>query len=266
MDCQTLIRNNLRLNKNKRIGTVIFVVEGNKTEIELLKRLFSDIFDYTFISSNRDGDRLKFKSKIDKYSIIYVFNSANSNIKSLLSNTLEDELSAEIRELYDENFAIENAAIFYIFDRDYKSNRIEMVENAIHRYYNSREGDGYNMPGLLILSYPAVEAYICELLVQNYFKGDFDLGVKLKKYLSNRKIKIDDIKDKHILSACKSMCKTLNKMNIKDFDVDDFRETNEEILRVQETYLQSIEGYKLLSTMSVALLDLGIIEVINAKE
>ncbi len=266
MDCQTLIKNNIRLNKNKRIGTVIFVVEGNKTEIELLKILFSDILDYTFISENRAGDRLKFKSKIDKYSIIYVFNSENSNIKSLMSDTLEEELSEEIRTLYDENFAIENAAIFYIFDRDYKSNRIEVVQTAIDKYYNSRECDGYGMSGLLILSYPAVEAYICELLVDNYFKGDFDLGIKLKKYLSNRKIKMQNIKDRHILSACKSMSKTLNKMGIKEFDIDDFRETNEQILTVQEQYLESIEGYKLLSTLSVALLDLGIIEVIYAKQ
>ncbi len=265
MDCQILMKNNLKLNKNKRIGTVIFVVEGNRTEIELLKRIFSDILDYTFISENREGKRLKFKSKTDRYSIIYVFNSENSNIKSLMSSTLEDELSEEIRTLYDENFAIENAAIFYIFDRDYKSNRIEVVNDVIDRYYCSREGDGYNMQGLLLMSYPAVEAYISECLLKNYYKRNFDLGVTLKRYLSNRDIEIKNIKEKNILTACKGMSKTLNKMGVAELNIDDFRENNKDILLAQETFLDLIEDYKLLSTISVALLDLGIIEVIDEK-
>lgn len=263
MDCQTLIKNNLKLNKNKRVGTVIFVVEGNKTEIDLLKKIFSDILDYNFISENREGKRLKFKSKTDKYSIIYVFNSENSNIKSITSETLEDDISLEIRSLYDENFAIENAAIFYIFDRDYKSNKLEVVEDLIDRYYNSRESDGYGMQGLLVLSYPAVEAYICEALVEKYYKKDFDLGTKLKKFLQNRQVKIEDIKDRHITKSCKSMNKTFNKFGIAEYNIDDFRETNRLILEKQEKILGEIEGYRLLSTISIALLDLGIIEVID---
>ncbi len=266
MDCQTLIKNNLRLNKNKRIGTLIFVVEGNKTEIELLKRIFSDILDYNFLSENREGKKIKFKSKLDKYSTVYVFNSENSNIKSIASETLEDELSEEIRLLYDENFAIEDAAIFYIFDRDYKSNRLEVVEGLIDKYYNSRESKDYNMQGLLLLSYPAVEAYICEAIVDKYYKRDFDLGLKLKRYLQNRKIKIEDIKDRHLLSCCKSMSKTLNKFGINDFDIDDFTDTNMEVLKNEEEILKDIEGYRVLSLISVALLDLGIIEVINEKQ
>ncbi len=266
MDCQTLIKNNLKLNKNKRIGTVIFVVEGNRTEIDLLKKIFSDILDYSFVSENREGKKIKFKSKTDKYSMVYVFNSENSNIKSISSETLEDELCEEIRDLYDENFAIEDAAIFYIFDRDYKSNRIDVVNELIERYFSSRESKDFGMQGLLILSYPAVEAYICEALLSNYYKKDFDLGLKLKRYIQNRKIKIDDIKERHLLSCCKSMCKTMNKMEITDFDIDDFTETNFKILNKQEEILHNIEGYKILSMISMALLDLGIIEVINEKQ
>ncbi len=265
MDCQTLIKSNLRLNKNKRIGTVIFVVEGNKTEIQLLKRIFSDILDYSFISENRDGKRMKFKSKNDKYSTVYVFNSENSNIKSIDSEYLEEQLSYEIRNLYDENFAIANAAIFYIFDRDYKSNRLEVVEYLIQKYYSSRESDQYDMHGLLLLSYPAVEAYMCEALVDKYYKRDFDVGVKLKKYLKNRSLDIRDIKEKHILKCSKSMCKSFNKMGVKKFNIDDFKDTNKNILDIQEEYINTLEGYKLLSTISVALLDLGIIEVIDEQ-
>ncbi len=266
MDYQTIVKNNIRLNKNKRIGSVIFVVEGNKTEVNLLKKIFSDILDYNFVSENREGRRLKFKSKTDKYSMIYVFNSANSNIKSLNSNSLEDELSEEIRELYDENFSINNSAVFFIFDRDYKSNQKEVVEELIEKYHCSRENDGFDMPGLLLLSYPAVEAYICELLYDKYYKKSFDLGVTLKKFLQNRKIKIEDIREKHILGACKSMAKSFVRMGIDDFDIDHFSEVNKQLLDIQEEYLKSTDGYKLISTISMALIDLGIIEVIDAKK
>lgn len=266
MDCQTIIKNNIRLNKNRRIGTVIFVVEGNKTEVNLLKKIFSEILDYTFVSENRDGKRLKFKSRHDKYSIIYVFNSENSNIKSIDDDELEEHLSEEIRKLYDENFSIANSAIFYIFDRDLKSNRIEVVEHLIKKYTSSREAEDYGLQGLLLLSYPAVEAYICECLVDKYYKHDFLLGVTLKKYLQNRQIKIEDIKEKNVIKAVKSMHKTLRHIGVNSYDIDNFYNANKAILDIQETYASDNGDYKILSLISVALIDLGIIEVIEDEQ
>lgn len=263
MDCQTIVKSNLRLNKNKRIGRVIFVVEGDKTEINLLKIIFSDILDYTFISENRQGKKMKFKSKYDKHSIIYVFNSQNSNIKSLESEKLEEEICAEIRALYDEDFSISNAAIFYIFDRDYKSNKKEIVESLIEKYSSSRESNGFNMQGLLLLSYPAVEAYICEALFNNYSKKNFDLGITLKRFLQNRDMKLENIKEKNIISAVKKMSKMLLQMGITEYNIDDFSQTNKKILDLQELILLDKGGYKLLSMISIALLDLGIIEVVD---
>lgn len=266
MDCQTIIKNNIRLNKNKRIGRVIFIVEGSKTEINLLKQIFSDILDYTFISENRDGKKMKFKSKRDKNSVIYVFNSENSNIKSLNDENLEDEISKEIRILYDEDFKVANASIFFIFDRDYKSNKKEIIENLFKKFYNSREGNGYNMQGLLLLSYPSIEAYICESMLSKYYKREFDLGTTLKKFLQNRKLKLENIRERHILMACKSMNKMLYQMGIDSYNIDDFRNTNIQILDLEERILMERDGYKLLSMVSVALLDLGIIEVIEDEK
>lgn len=266
MDCQTIIKNKIRLNKNRRIGTVIFVVEGNKTEVNLLKKIFSEILDYTFVSENRDGKRMKFKNRHDKYSVIYVFNSENSNIKSIDNEELEETLSEEIRRLYDENFSIANSAIFYIFDRDLKSNRIEVVEQMIEKYTSSRESTGYGLQGLLLLSYPAVEAYICECLVEKYYKHDFLLGITLKRYLQNRQIKLEDIKERNVIRAVKSMHKTLNHIGVDSYDIDNFYDANKSILDIQERYVSDKGDYKILSLISIALIDLGIIEVIENEQ
>lgn len=37
----------LTIRKNKRIGTVILIVEGEDEEFKLLKRIFHSILDYT---------------------------------------------------------------------------------------------------------------------------------------------------------------------------------------------------------------------------
>ena len=43
----------MKLNKNKRIGEVVFIVEGEKHEFNLIKRIFTDVLGYTQIQKRR---------------------------------------------------------------------------------------------------------------------------------------------------------------------------------------------------------------------
>ena len=42
MECQNTIKN-LKINKNKTVGTVVIVVEGEEDEFRLLKHIFTKI-------------------------------------------------------------------------------------------------------------------------------------------------------------------------------------------------------------------------------
>ncbi len=263
MDCQSILNSNFILNKKKRIGRVIYVVEGNKAEIRLLKKVFSEILDYSFVSENRTGDQMKFINKKDDYSVIYVFNSINSNISSIEDgDVIAEFVSEKIRAIYDQDFKINNAAIFYLFDRDYKSNDSEIVKSLIKKYSSSRESlEEYNMQGLLLLSYPSIESFICESLVKNYYKKDFGLGTKLKRFLSNRKKSIDQVDEANLIKGIKRSHNMMLHMGIKDYNIDDFSITNMKIFDYQESYLNENEGYRLISLLGLSLIDLGIIEM-----
>ena len=44
----------IKLNKNKRIGKVLFIVEGEKTEFLILRKIFTSIFDYQLEMEKRN--------------------------------------------------------------------------------------------------------------------------------------------------------------------------------------------------------------------
>lgn len=44
----------IKLNKNKRIGKVLFIVEGEKTEFLILRKIFTTIFDYQLEMEKRN--------------------------------------------------------------------------------------------------------------------------------------------------------------------------------------------------------------------
>ena len=46
----------MRINKNKRIGNVIFVVEGKKSEPKLIRDVFQKIFGFDVYQTNKNED------------------------------------------------------------------------------------------------------------------------------------------------------------------------------------------------------------------
>ena len=54
---------NVRINKEKSIGKVLYIVEGNKTEALILYYIFCKIYDYQFESILRGKGYHKYNSK-----------------------------------------------------------------------------------------------------------------------------------------------------------------------------------------------------------
>ena len=82
---------------------------------------------------------------------------------------------------YKYKFPVDQSAIYYLFDRDPKSNTdTELIKNYIQSLANPYENKNYKA-GQLILSYPSIESYI----VSNFRDTSnlrFSLGKEAKAY------------------------------------------------------------------------------------
>lgn len=110
---------NMQLNKNKRIGKILLIVEGGKHEFSLIKKIFEDILGYKRIEKRRTKATY-YESQTDSHSIVAVINTKTSNIGSINEKEYLDRIFIELLERYD--FDVNNAAVYYLFDRDPKSN------------------------------------------------------------------------------------------------------------------------------------------------
>lgn len=215
---------------NKRIGKVLFIVEGIKTEINILHRIFTKIFDYQYEKLDRLDRYRPYNKKDNPLSSIFVINTEESNIKYI------DDASGYLDNLFtklinDYKFPVDKAAIFYIFDRDNYSNTNEnLVVDLINRLGNSRESnDEYDRQGLLLLSYPSIESFTAS----NYIKNSFNLEIE----------------------------KAIKNIGIESYDLDNFKDTNLKIYNYEENHYRKTKKYKLLSLLCAALLDLGLIAI-----
>ena len=258
MGCQDM---KINLNKNKNIGKVLFIVEGESTEFYILSKIFNKIFDYQYETIKRKKPYEVYNSKIDPLSRAFVINTENSSIKSIQKNKdFLDNLFKQLIEDYD--FNVDNAAIYYLFDRDRDSNTdISFIKYLLNVLKNSRENDNYNEQGLFLLSYPSLESFIFSNFVDNSFIQEIKNGDELKQYLNNCKINQSKINEKSLINATNEMIKAFNCLNILDYDLDDFGSTNNEIFIKQECHFNSNGKYRLLSLLCIALLDLGLISI-----
>ena len=248
------------LNKNKSIGKVLYIVEGGKTEPYILHRLFTKIFDYQLETILREKGYRKYNSKEHHTSQVFVVNAEESNIKNInKDNEFLNSLFAELITNYD--FDIDNSAIYYIFDRDNQSNTdSELVWQLIKTLANSRD-NGIDRQGLLLLSYHSIESFTLSNFRKDSFLNKFKTGDDLKTYLHKNKINHQRIDDNTLAAATCEMLNAFSRMDIKDYDVDNFRKCNESILCYEENCFDSEKLYRALSLVCISLIDLGIIEV-----
>lgn len=254
----------IKINKEKRIGKVLFIVEG-EDEIYILNKIFTSIFDYQYESKNRLDKYRPHNIKDNPSSSIFVINTKNSNIKSICdvydANGYLSELFINLINEYD--FPVDKCAIFYIFDRDVKSNTDNSVfEKLIEKLVNSRESNNeFEKPGLLLLSYPAIESFTLTNFSENSFDLEYELGSEVKKYLSTKNWTNQRINESGLENSVKEMLLAMDKIGINSFDLDNFKQCNKDIYDYEEDFYSENKTFKLISLVCIALIDLGLIEI-----
>ena len=252
---------NVKINKDKSIGKVLYIVEGGSTEFFILSKIFNKILDYQFERITRTLPYKKFNSKVNPTSKVFVINTETSNIKTISKdNEFLDNLFTELIESYD--FDVNDAAIYYLFDRDPKSNTdIEFISYMLKILKNARDNDDYDKQGLLLLSYPSIESFTLSNFRNNSFDYTASTGDELKDILDNERINQSRISTKTLSFATNELLKSLERVGLLEFDIDNFGETNIKLFEHQENIYYSNGCYRALSLLCISLIDLGIIEI-----
>lgn len=252
---------NVRINKDKSIGKVLFIVEGGWTEPYILRKLFTVIFDYQLETILRDKGYKKYNSKENPTSQVFVINAEESNIKNIdKDNEFLNNLFVELIENYD--FDVDNAAIYYLFDRDNHSNTdVDFLQSMLSILVNARENAGYERQGMLLLSYPSIESFTVSNFEQDCFTQSFDTGHSVKVYANDQHYNQQKMTAETLLEATNELLNALRLIEQKEFDIDAFCDTSRAVYDYEEKHYEDTGMYRLLSLLTIALLDLGLVEM-----
>ena len=250
-----------KIDTSQNIGKVIFIVEGGRpdtggTELRLLKKIFSDILHYEVQELRRGCD--EFIGYGDNpYSRVFALNLPKNQLTELTDETI-DALFRRLRE--DFKIRPEDCPIFFLYDRDPRS----YTPNGLRRPYVIRYTDPYandeGNQGQLLLSYPAVESYLLSCVQEDVFLQSCLLGRDLKPELiriscSENSIEAED----HLIHAVIEMDKGLDAFGLGAYDLDHLAPTLLGIYDGQQQKYHAEKKFSLLSLISMALLELGII-------
>ena len=243
-----ILNKKFKFNKDKNIGSVLYIVEGERREINLLGYIFNE--------------RIKYISKENKNSKIFIINSEQSNIQSIANTDFRDEQVKKLKQ-YDDEFNYENIPIYYIFDCDRKNDK-KAIENIIKTYINAREPNEErkydSIGGMVLLSYPAIESFVISNFEKDMYKFHerFDFNEKnLKQYIGDNmyydnKMSIDTLSNAYL-----ELINSLQKINVNEINLDNTKEFNMDIFN----YEQSVSNQYMLSLLLISFVDLGIIEI-----
>lgn len=261
MECQNTIKN-LKINKDKSIGTIVIVVEGEDDEFRLLKHIFTEVLDYNYISMKRKKImQHEFISKDSKNTVI-VANTKSSSIKSIIDGTdYKDKLFNLLKKEFNKN--LKNTRIYIIWDRDKESSNDEKIQEyykkAIETFYSAFDNE-YEMNGLLLLNYPCHEAYNISNFKKKLYTEEFSTSEACKKEFGESRHTIKKINENTILLAVENMHKGLLNYNIREYDPSNLKLVNNTIYRKEEESFKNNGCFNALSLISMMLIDLGIIE------
>ena len=247
----------LTLHRNKSVGQVIYIVEGDRTEHELLEYVFTEILGYSVISYNRRNG-ITFYQGDNRYSRVFVVSAAHPSIANLSE---DGEYYSSVYELFSIEYGLdtENSAVYFLFDRDRQSNRPRHIEPELEKHGSSRDSDGYEMNGLFLLSYPSIEAF---LSTANGDEHELESGNDAKRYIREQEYAIVDLDEEKLLAAAETMVfsiETLTSMEFVPSLLDDFGEINRRILHFEDRKWAADHRYRTLSLLALSFIDLGII-------
>ena len=254
------------VNQNRNIGTVIFIVEGGRentggTELRLLKSIFADFLGYRVDELRRGTDEFIAHGS-NPYSRVFALNLPKNQLTQLTEESL-DKLYERLRD--DFKVKPEDCPVFFIYDRDYKSYHPNELFNPYIKKYTDPYSNDYGDQGQLLLSYPCIESYILSLILDDVYKNKYLLGKDLKKdkdiiqFLDFS----NNINETCLIHAVEEMNNGLLSFNIESYDIDNLAPTLIKMYEEQQKTFKSENGFPLFSFLSMALLELGIIQPID---
>ncbi|MBR7044340.1 MAG: hypothetical protein IKI23_01600 [Lachnospiraceae bacterium] len=249
----------MKINQNQSVGRVLFIVEGSRYEFNLLKRIFVDIFHYEYIQSRRNGmDR--YISGKDRFSRVAVINTRESNIRDISENNeFLDDVFRLLLEKYD--YPVDQSAVYYVFDRDPESNtKPELIRSYIEMLKDPYDNEESFSAGLLLLSYPSIESYTISCF-QNTDQLRVNYGKDVKAYISgNPTIQLNKIDQTALEQAASDFIRFLKDCT-QEIDIDNFSPVSRKIFDDQEIEYLAGRGFRLFSMLTLAFLQMGIIEL-----
>ena len=263
-----ILNEKIKFNIKKNVGKVLYIVEGEKREINLLGMIFKKVLGYKeVITRSRNGkEKYTYTNKENENSKIVIINSEKSNVASITNTKFIEEQIETIKQ-YDLEFNYENCAIFYIFDND-RENDEKNIRKLIKMYTNSREPNDMNkfdsIGGMLLLSYPAIETFVISNFEKDMinFNKRFDFeNQKLKSYIGSKKYDDYKISIDTLTNAFIEMIRSLKKIDIQQINLDDLKECNSKVFDYE---LKNSKRY-MLSLILISFIDLGIIEFIEER-
>lgn len=250
----------MRINKDRDIGQVLYIVEGSSTEFNLLKKIFCDVLGFEYTEKRRNKQKVFQKKRNDFCrSKIAVINTSNSNIADISD---DEYLESLFQMLINEcRFPVDKAAIYYLFDRDPKSNSQEAIRRYIDMLKDPMDNDDCMKAGLLLLSYPCIESYMVSSFIENTYEIEFGIGKDLKRYIGeNQAIQMNKLSEETILFATNEFLAYLQNLGL-ELDVDNFSETSHTIFEGQEEKYAAENVYSLFSMLTLSFIQMGIIEL-----
>lgn len=252
---------NYKIDKSKNIGNVIFVVEGGRsetggTELRLLKNIFSDILGYEVQELRRGCDEFIAHGSNPHFRV-FALNLPKNQLTQLNDESM-DELFRRLKDEFD--IKPEDCPIFFLYDRDFLSYKPNELRGKYISKYTDPYGDESGNQGQLLLSYPSVESYLLSCVQNDIFQQTFFLGKDLKTELDKKGFSEDNIDtENHLIHAAMEMDKGLESFGLGQYDLDHLAPTLLGLYDSQQQKYKTDKAFSLLSLISMALLELGVI-------
>ena len=114
------------------------------------------------------------------------------------------------------------------------------------------------------MSYPSIESFIISNFRDTANTPRFSLGKDAKAYIGgNTDIQVNKISEETLIKAADEFLKYLSGEQIA-FDIDNFLEAGHTVFTKQETEYLSGKGFRLFSMLTLAFLQMGIMETEEA--
>lgn len=257
-DYQTMKK--YKIDRSKNIGNVIFVVEGGRadtggTELRLLKNIFCNILGYEVQELRRDCDEFIAHGSNPQFRV-FALNLPKPQLTQMTDDALDELYSRLNREF---NVKPEDCPIFFLYDRDVGSYKFKEFKPYVYNYTDPY-GDENGNQGQLLLSYPCIESYLLSCIENDVYTWSYSSGKKLKPVTKDRGISEACINtEAHLIHATVEMDKGLDNFSLGAYDLDHLADTLKELYKAQQQKYKADETFSLLSLVSMALLELGII-------